>query len=480
MAELPRRTFSRRHDAQQRKLAPPPPVSAVEATFTTQALRAQQLRIWRAGEQQLRARQASLDRASERSAKLHDAALGVLQRQYEQEASLVWALLRQAHQKRTAAARGIDALRAKRSKLEQDLRTYEPRAQARVAELTREIARVQQRVHDAQRQLYELTAAGKGDWADAELMARLLEMEGRRGALKVAVDTGQEYAGWLQEQLDACATGEAPARLNAGKSSRRRRTSVAAATAATPPANAPAAAAAAAAASDADDGPTAVEASAITFGRFGSDLENLRALRQQLGLAIKQVLARPTPRPAPLSEARAHTSADPSAACTPPHSHWATRRVVALDNFVRAFLTLPRTAGAQPRQRLRRRAALPHVPAAAARPRHRRERRDALPSPVASIATLAWLATPAQGPRLVSALPSCRRDAWSFPGPTVRPLPRCLTSFFPFTHPGRCVPPEWLAQEFERAVPNHLIATIAGRQDFKRAGRDATGIKLLD
>ena len=42
------------------------------------------------------------------------------------------------------------------------------------------------------------------------------------------------------------------------------------------------------------------------------------------------------------------------------------------------------------------------------------------------------------------------------------------------------MPPEWLAQEFERAVPNHLIATIAGRQDFKRAGRDATGIKLVD
>ena len=298
---IPSGTFSRRHDARQRKLAPPPPVSAVEATFTTQALRAQQLRIWRAGEQQLRARQASLDRASERSAKLHDAALGILQRQYEQEASSVWALLRQAHQKRTAAARGIDALRAKRSKLEQDLRTYEPRAQARVAELTREIARVQQRLHDAQRQLYELTAAGEGDWADAELMARLREMEERRGALKVAVDTGQEYAGWLQEQLDACATGEAPARLKAGKSSRRRRTSVAAAPAAAPPAPAPAAA------PDDDDGPTAVEASAITFGRFGSDLENLRALRQQLGLSIKQVLARPTPRPAPLSEAWAHT-----------------------------------------------------------------------------------------------------------------------------------------------------------------------------
>lgn len=289
----PSSTFSRRHDA-QRKLATPPPVSAVEATFTAQALRAQQLRIWRAGEQQLRARQASLDRASERSAKLHDAALGILQRQYEQEASSVWALLRQAHQKRTAAARGIDALRAKRSKLEQDLRTYEPRAQARVAELTREIARVQQRLHDAQRQLYELTATGNGDWADAELMARLREMEERRGALKVAVDTGKEYTGWLQEQLDACASGEAP-RLKAGKSSlRRRRTTGAAAPAAAPPAPAPAPAAP----DDEDDGPTAVEASAITFGRFGSDLEKLRALRQQLGVAIKQALGRPT-LPAP-------------------------------------------------------------------------------------------------------------------------------------------------------------------------------------
>ena len=38
----------------------------------------------------------------------------------------------------------------------------------------------------------------------------------------------------------------------------------------------------------------------------------------------------------------------------------------------------------------------------------------------------------------------------------------------------RCLPPE--AVSFEQAVPNQLIATLAGRQEYKDALRDAGGV----
>ena len=40
----------------------------------------------------------------------------------------------------------------------------------------------------------------------------------------------------------------------------------------------------------------------------------------------------------------------------------------------------------------------------------------------------------------------------------------------------RCVPPSTVA--FQLAVPNHVIAAVAGRQDFKDATRDASGLPL--
>ena len=62
----------------------------------------------------------------------------------------------------------------------------------------------------------------------------------------------------------------------------------------------------------------------------------------------------------------------------------------------------------------------------------------------------------------------------SLPWPQELASGRPKVEDFPLSTSRRCLPPE--AVSFEQAVPNQLIATLAGRQEYKDALRDAGGV----
>ena len=88
----------------------------------------------------------------------------------------------------------------------------------------------------------------------------------------------------------------------------------------------------------------------------------------------------------------------------------------------------------------------------------------------APFASLDWLKARA-APTLPRAQPG---PLGSLPWPQALASGRPKVEDFPLSTSRRCLPPE--AVSFEQAVPNQLIATLAGRQEYKDALRDAGGV----
>ena len=139
-----------------------PPVSAVGGAFTEEALRMQQLSVWRAGEKALRERKASADRAMVEAARAHEAELAALHRHFEEEAGAMYKRLRLAKQRQAGVAKEVEALRSRRAKLAHELRTLESRCAEKLAETQQEAARVAARLQEEEEEkAAQLEATGR-------------------------------------------------------------------------------------------------------------------------------------------------------------------------------------------------------------------------------------------------------------------------------------------------------------------------------
>eukprot|EP00908_Phaeocystis_cordata_P005600 Transcript_16097.p1 GENE.Transcript_16097~~Transcript_16097.p1 ORF type:complete len:379 (-),score=143.66 Transcript_16097:564-1700(-) len=185
----------------------PPPVNGVDAAFTETAMRMQQLGVLQMGEKMLRERQSALKRALKEAEKKHELSLMALQAEADAEVNNIERSLRFAKLRRETAVKEVAALRSRRTKLEHQLGTIEGECDEKVEETQREVAQVMQRlleVQATQTQLEASRAELAEHGADGSLLQRLQETEDRAAALRVAVQTGQDYVEWVQEHLAAC------------------------------------------------------------------------------------------------------------------------------------------------------------------------------------------------------------------------------------------------------------------------------------
>ena len=197
-----------------------PPVSAVGGAFTEEALRMQQLGVWRAGEKTLRERQASSDRDMVEAARAHEAAIASLHRHFEAEAGAMYKRVRSAKQRQAAVAKEAEALRSRRAKLAHELRTLEARCDEKLAEAQQESERVAVRLQEEDEKATQLEATGRRRAPRAAVVAdehtmpdrdRMQVLDEQRQSLRATVQIGREYVAWLEAQLAACAACAAEA-----------------------------------------------------------------------------------------------------------------------------------------------------------------------------------------------------------------------------------------------------------------------------
>lgn len=197
----------------------------------------QQLGVWRAGEKALRERQASSDRDMVEAARVHEAAIASLHRHFEAEAGAMYKRVRSAKQRQATVAKEAEALRSRRAKLAHELRTLEARCDEKLAEAQQESERVAARLQEEEEKATQLEATGRRRAPRAAVVAdehmmpdgdRMQVLDEQRQSLRSTVQIGREYVAWLEAQLAACAAEAggaqgAPTTPQRGEQSKSRR-----------------------------------------------------------------------------------------------------------------------------------------------------------------------------------------------------------------------------------------------------------------
>lgn len=144
--------------------------------------------------------------------------------------------VRSAKQRQAMVAKEAEALLSRRAKLAHELRTLEARCDEKLAEAQQESERVAARLQEEEEKATQLEATGRrrapraAGVADEHMMPdrdRLQVLDEQRHSLRATVQIGREYVAWLEAQLAACAAEAggaqgAPATPRRGEQSKSR------------------------------------------------------------------------------------------------------------------------------------------------------------------------------------------------------------------------------------------------------------------